>query len=176
MALTLGHVALSVSDLDRSIAFYGGLLGFSVVRIVDCPPEGKLGEPEHVRGWRTWRWGMPFWSCSSMHIRAARRSRPSALSPLSVSLTSVWHRLTSCRTTRGSRAAACVSTPSPSSTDRASGWRTSTGRTARHVSCARRLPDAHPGRMGDMNGYRTRIPELAGREDGYQVVARLGRP
>ena len=50
MALTLGHVALSVADLDRSIAFYRDLLGFSVVRIVDCPPEGKLGEVMNLPG------------------------------------------------------------------------------------------------------------------------------
>ena len=50
MALRLEHVGLSVSDLDRSIAFYGDLLGFKVLRIIECPPEGKLGEVTNIPG------------------------------------------------------------------------------------------------------------------------------
>lgn len=50
MALRLEHVGLSVSDLDRSIAFYGDLLGFAVRRIIDCRPEGKLGEVTNIPG------------------------------------------------------------------------------------------------------------------------------
>jgi catechol 2,3-dioxygenase-like lactoylglutathione lyase family enzyme len=50
MALTLHHVGLSVSNLDRSLAFYGEVLGFTVVRIIDCPPEGKLGEVTGIPG------------------------------------------------------------------------------------------------------------------------------
>jgi catechol 2,3-dioxygenase-like lactoylglutathione lyase family enzyme len=50
MALKLGHVGLSVSDLDRSIAFYCDLLGFELLRIIDCPPESKLGEVLNIPG------------------------------------------------------------------------------------------------------------------------------
>ena len=31
----IGHVHLNVADLDRSLAFYGGLLGFEVQSRVD---------------------------------------------------------------------------------------------------------------------------------------------
>jgi|WetSurMetagenome_2_1015567.scaffolds.fasta_scaffold125518_2 catechol 2,3-dioxygenase-like lactoylglutathione lyase family enzyme len=44
MSLTIHHVALSVSSLDRSLAFYHDLLGFEVVRLIDCPTEGRLGD------------------------------------------------------------------------------------------------------------------------------------
>jgi catechol 2,3-dioxygenase-like lactoylglutathione lyase family enzyme len=50
MALRLEHVGLSVSDLDRSMAFYCDLLGFRVLRIIDCRPEGKLGEVTNIPG------------------------------------------------------------------------------------------------------------------------------
>ena len=44
MKLTLEHVALSVADLGRSIAFYCDLLGMEVIRTVDCPADSRLGE------------------------------------------------------------------------------------------------------------------------------------
>jgi len=50
MALKLHHTGLSVTDLDRSIAFYGDLLGFKVLRIIEAEPEGKLGEVVNVPG------------------------------------------------------------------------------------------------------------------------------
>lgn len=44
MSLTIHHIGLSVASLERSIAFYRDLLGFELARIIDCPPEGRLGE------------------------------------------------------------------------------------------------------------------------------------
>ena len=44
MKLSLDHVALSVSSLERSIAFYRDIIGFRVLRIIDCPPERGLGQ------------------------------------------------------------------------------------------------------------------------------------
>jgi catechol 2,3-dioxygenase-like lactoylglutathione lyase family enzyme len=44
MITALEHVGLSVADLDRSIAFYRDVLGFSVARIVEVPPSMRLGE------------------------------------------------------------------------------------------------------------------------------------
>ena len=43
MTAALEHVALSVSDIDTSLAFYVDLLGFSLDRIIECPPEAGLG-------------------------------------------------------------------------------------------------------------------------------------
>ena len=37
------HAALSVSNLERSIAFYVDLLGFEKGETIDCPPESGLG-------------------------------------------------------------------------------------------------------------------------------------
>jgi glyoxylase I family protein len=37
------HVALSVSDLDRSIAFYRDLFGYTVSLVLDFPSERRLG-------------------------------------------------------------------------------------------------------------------------------------
>jgi len=50
MGLTLHHVGLTVSSLDRSIAFYRDLLGSEVLRIIECPAEGKLGEVTALPG------------------------------------------------------------------------------------------------------------------------------
>ena len=40
----LEHTALSVADLDRSIAFYRDVLGLKVIRIIECGPEIRLGD------------------------------------------------------------------------------------------------------------------------------------
>lgn len=37
-------MALSVSDIQQSLAFYRDLLGFELVRELDCAPDSKLGE------------------------------------------------------------------------------------------------------------------------------------
>lgn len=44
MITALDHMALSVRDLDRSLAFYRDLLGMEVIRVLDCPPSGRLGD------------------------------------------------------------------------------------------------------------------------------------
>jgi catechol 2,3-dioxygenase-like lactoylglutathione lyase family enzyme len=46
----LEHVALSVGDLERSIAFYRDLLGMELLRVLDCPPEMRLGEVAALPG------------------------------------------------------------------------------------------------------------------------------
>ena len=43
LKMTFEHVALSVSDLERSVQFYTRLLGFEMVRTIECPPERGLG-------------------------------------------------------------------------------------------------------------------------------------
>jgi catechol 2,3-dioxygenase-like lactoylglutathione lyase family enzyme len=43
VGLSVHHAGLSVCSLDRSIAFYRDLLGFAVLRIIECPADGKLG-------------------------------------------------------------------------------------------------------------------------------------
>ena len=43
MITGIDHCALSVSSLERSIAFYRDILGFKLIRTLECPPESKLG-------------------------------------------------------------------------------------------------------------------------------------
>ena len=44
MITNIEHVALSVANLDRSLAFYRDIIGFEVVRILECGPEMRLGD------------------------------------------------------------------------------------------------------------------------------------
>jgi catechol 2,3-dioxygenase-like lactoylglutathione lyase family enzyme len=50
MIESLEHVALSVADLDRSIAFYRDQLGFTLMRIVESPPSMRLGDINRLPG------------------------------------------------------------------------------------------------------------------------------
>ncbi len=50
MIESLEHVALSVADLERSIAFYRDLLGFTLTRIVESPPSMRLGDVNGLPG------------------------------------------------------------------------------------------------------------------------------
>jgi len=50
MKLKLEHIALSVSDLKRSIDFYSDLLGMEMVEIIECPPEQGLGDIVSIPG------------------------------------------------------------------------------------------------------------------------------
>ena len=43
MIVGIEHIGLSVADLDRSLAFYRDLMGFELLRVLDCTPEGDLG-------------------------------------------------------------------------------------------------------------------------------------
>lgn len=43
MIRQLEHPALNVADLDRSMAFYRGKPGFSVIRILEPPDDPNLG-------------------------------------------------------------------------------------------------------------------------------------
>ena len=44
MVAGIDHFALIVNDLNRSLTFYRDLLGLEVIRILECPPEMRLGE------------------------------------------------------------------------------------------------------------------------------------
>lgn len=48
----IDHIGLSVTDLERSLAFYRDLLGFEVLRILDCTAEGDLGKVVGMPGCR----------------------------------------------------------------------------------------------------------------------------
>ena len=50
MIKNLHHFALSVVDLDRSIEFYRDVIGLTVVRIIECPPEMRLGDVAGMPG------------------------------------------------------------------------------------------------------------------------------
>ncbi len=56
----LEHTALSVSDLRRSIAFYRDVMGLELVRIIECPPEMRLGDVA----------GMPGCTARIAHLRS----------------------------------------------------------------------------------------------------------
>jgi catechol 2,3-dioxygenase len=59
---TIGHVHLKVSDIDRSLAFYQGVLGFDLVmRIGDSAAFVSAGGYHHHIGLNTWhsRGGTP---------------------------------------------------------------------------------------------------------------------
>ena len=44
------HVALSVSSLERSMAFYVDLMGFEKSDLIECPPERGLGNVVGIPG------------------------------------------------------------------------------------------------------------------------------
>lgn len=46
----LEHIGLSVADLQRSVDFYCGLLGMTLVRVIDSTPEKRLGEVAGLPG------------------------------------------------------------------------------------------------------------------------------
>jgi len=51
-SVCLEHVALSVADLERSIAFYRDVMGLKLARTIDCPPEMGLGDVAGMPGCR----------------------------------------------------------------------------------------------------------------------------
>ena len=58
MITSLEHVALSVSDLDRSIVFYRDILGLKLDRVFEHGSDSKLGDIV----------GMPFCSARIAHL------------------------------------------------------------------------------------------------------------
>ncbi len=50
MIAGMDHTALSVSDLDRSMAFYTEVLGMELIRIIESPPEKGLGSIVGIPG------------------------------------------------------------------------------------------------------------------------------
>ncbi len=50
MITKIDHVALSVANLERPLAFYADLIGSTVERILDCGPEMRLGDVNGLPG------------------------------------------------------------------------------------------------------------------------------
>ncbi len=50
MITGLDHAAVSVSCLEKSIAFYRDILGFELIRTLECTPGKKLGEVVGIPG------------------------------------------------------------------------------------------------------------------------------
>ena len=53
MELKLEHIALSVSDLERSVGFYRDLIGMEMVETIECSPETGLGDIVGIPGCST---------------------------------------------------------------------------------------------------------------------------
>lgn len=53
-AASIGHVNLKVADLDRSLAFYQGILGFELVRRLDAVAFVSAGGYHHHIALNTW--------------------------------------------------------------------------------------------------------------------------
>ena len=50
MITKLEHMALSVANIERSLEFYRDLLGFKLVRELDCGPDTQLGKVDGMPG------------------------------------------------------------------------------------------------------------------------------
>jgi glyoxylase I family protein len=53
MIRQLEHMAVSVSDLDRSLAFYRDLLGFELIRVIEPRGDEKIGKIAGLAGAQT---------------------------------------------------------------------------------------------------------------------------
>jgi glyoxylase I family protein len=60
MITKLDHVAISVADLERSLRFYRDIIGFEVIRMLECDTSTKLGEVT----------GMPECAARIAHLQA----------------------------------------------------------------------------------------------------------
>ena len=52
MIVQLEHAALSVANLERSLAFYRDILGFQLMRIIEAREDGELGKIAGLPGAR----------------------------------------------------------------------------------------------------------------------------